>query len=246
MRSDRGKLAGKVALITGAARGMGAAEARLFAAEGARVIIADREDATTLATEIGGRYQPLDVTSEQAWLAAIENCAGIEGRLDALINNAGVLRQATIGETNREMFDHVVAVNQTGPFLGMKTAFPLMARTGGSIVNVSSTAGLRGAANHMAYVGSKFALRGMTKVAAIEFARHGIRVNSVHPGLIETPMIDPYFEGRTETFTARQLIDRAGRPEEVAEMVLFLASDASSFSTGAEFLCDGGVMTGTR
>jgi 3alpha(or 20beta)-hydroxysteroid dehydrogenase len=239
-------LSGKVALVTGAARGMGAATARLLAAEGARVVLADVEDATALADEIGGRFRRLDVTSEADWQAAVDSCSTIEGRLDILVNNAGILRRAPLTETSREMFDLVVAVNQTGPFLGMKIAAPLMARQGGSIVNVSSTAGLRGAPGHAAYVASKFALRGMTKVAAIEFAPLGIRVNSVHPGLIETPMIDPYVAEGTAASVSRQLIDRVGNPAEVAAMILFLASDASSYSTGAEFLCDGGLMTGVR
>lgn len=243
------RLDGKVALITGAARGQGAAEARLFAAHGARVVLADLDgpEGVALAAEIGGMFLPLDVTSESDWQAAIAAIEAAHGRLDVLVNNAGILRRARIEDTDLALFNATVAVNQTGVFLGMKAAVWLMKPTGGSIVNVSSTAGLRGAPEHLAYCASKFAVRGMTKVAAIEFAPYGIRVNSVHPGLIETPMLDPFLDGAAmSAFTERQLVNRAGTPDEVAQMVLFLASDASSYSTGVEFICDGGLTTGSR
>jgi 3alpha(or 20beta)-hydroxysteroid dehydrogenase len=244
-----GRLDGKVALISGAARGMGAEEARLFATEGARVVLGDvlHEEGRRLADEIGGLYVPLDVADEAAWTTAVAAAEARHGALHILVNNAAILRRAPIEECSLEEFERVVAVNQTGTFLGMKAAVRLMKATGGSIVNISSTAGIRGPANNIAYVASKFAVRGMTKVAANEFAKYGIRVNSVHPGLIETPMIDDFFDlAGTEAFAARQLINRLGTAREVAEMVLFLASDASSYSTGAEFICDGGVTTGNR
>ncbi|MDL2399133.1 SDR family oxidoreductase [Rhizobium mayense] len=244
-----GRLDGKVALISGAARGMGAEEARLFAAEGAKVVLADviHDQGRKLAKEIGGLYVPLNVASEADWNDAIAAIERNFGALQILVNNAAILRRAPIEACSLDMYEEVIAVNQTGVFLGMKTAVRLMKNTGGSIVNISSTAGIRGPANNVAYVASKFAVRGMTKVAANEFARYGIRVNSVHPGLIETPMIDPFLDQEgIDAFAARQLINRLGTAREVAEMVLFLASDASAYSTGAEFICDGGVTTGNR
>lgn len=243
--SDDLSLVGKVALVTGAARGMGAAIARRLADAGARVILADRQTAPGTGNVVG-RFQPLDVTDETAWREAIESCARIEGRLDVLVNNAGILRVAPIAETSRHMFDEVVAINQTGVFLGMKTTFPLLARQGGSIVNISSTAGLRAAANHIAYVASKFAVHGMTKVAAIEYGTHAIRVNSVHPGLIDTPMVAPFHPKGVAAFASRQLVSRIGQPQDIAGLVHFLASDAAAFCTGAEFICDGGYLTGAR
>jgi 3alpha(or 20beta)-hydroxysteroid dehydrogenase len=237
-------LAGRVALVTGAAGGIGGAIVRRLRAAGARVIAADRVPGN--ADPAGARFQPLDVTDEGSWKAAMDGCAVTEGRLDILVNCAGILRAAPIPETSREMFDAVVAVNQTGVFLGMKAAFALMARQGGSIINVSSTAGLKAAANHVAYVASKFAVTGMTKVAAIEFGPKAIRVNSVHPGLIDTPMVAPFFPQGTAAFAHRQLLDQPGQPQDVAELVQFLASDAARFCTGGEFVCDGGYVTGGR
>ena len=244
-----GRLDGKVALISGAARGMGAEEARLFAAEGAKVVLADviHDQGRKLAKEIGGLYLPLNVASEADWNDAIAAIEKNFGALQILVNNAAILRRAPIEDCSLDMFEEVIAVSQTGVFLGMKAAVKLMKNTGGSIVNISSTAGIRGPANNVAYVASKLAVRGMTKVAANEFAKYGIRVNSVHPGLIETPMIDPFLDQEAiDAFAARQLINRLGTAREVAEMVLFLASDASAYSTGAEFICDGGVTTGNR
>ncbi|KAA0698331.1 SDR family NAD(P)-dependent oxidoreductase [Neorhizobium sp. P12A] len=244
-----GRLDGKVALISGAARGQGAEEARLFAEEGAKVILGDieHEEGQRVAQEVGGIYVPLNVAKEADWIAAVAVAEEKFGALHILVNNAAILRRAPIEDCTLEEYEQVIAVNQTGVFLGIKSAVRLMKRTGGSIVNISSTAGIRGPANNVAYVASKFAIRGMTKVAANEFAKYGIRVNSVHPGLIETPMIDPFFDDEAiRTFAARQLINRLGTSREVAEMVLFLASDASSYSTGAEFICDGGVTTGNR
>jgi 3alpha(or 20beta)-hydroxysteroid dehydrogenase len=242
--SDR--LAGKVALVTGAARGMGAAEARLFAAEGAVVVAADvRPEVLVLATEVGARALTLDVGSEEAWRDAISICETEHGRLDVLVNNAG------IGGSHRHLVDlpldeylDVITVNQVGVFLGMKHAAPLMAEGGGgSIVNISSTNGLVGAAKSTAYVASKFAVRGMTKAAAIDLGPLGIRVNSVHPGGIETPLLTA--EGRFDpeyVFPFSRLpAGRVGQPEDVAHMVLFLASDDSRYCTGAEFVVDGGM-----
>ncbi|MFA5581152.1 MAG: SDR family oxidoreductase [Paracoccaceae bacterium] len=238
-------LSGKVALVTGAASGMGAAIARRLAHAGAQVIAADRAAFDT-APLPGCRHQHLDVTDEASWQETMASIEATEGRLDILVNNAGVLRVAPLPETTREMFDEVVSINQTGVFLGMKAAFALLSRQGGSIVNMSSTAGLKAAANHVAYVASKFAVHGMTKVAAIEFGPHGIRVNSIHPGLIDTPMVQPFHPAGVAAFAPRQLLDHIGQPQDVAEMVAFLASDAARFSTGAEFICDGGYLTGGR
>lgn len=237
-------LSGRVAFVTGAAGGIGGAIVRRLTGAGAKVIAADRVDEGALPE--GTRFQPLDVTDEASWQAAMDGGALIEGRLDILVNCAGILRVAPLPETSRAMFDAVVAVNQTGVFLGMKAAYPLLARQGGCIVNVSSTAGLKAAANHVAYVASKFAVTGMTKVAAIEFGPKAIRVNSVHPGLIDTPMVAPFFPQGTASFAPRQLLDHTGQPQDVAELVLFLASDASRFCTGGEFVCDGGYVTGGR
>ena len=246
-----GRLAGKVALISGAARGQGAAEARLFAAEGAAVVLGDvlDEQGAALAAEIGERaaYVPLDVTREHAWQRAVELALARFGRLDVLVNNAGILRPGPVESLPLADFEAVVRVNQVGCFLGMQAAIPaLRAAGGGSIVNISSIAGIRGRAGVIAYAASKWAILGRTKSAALELGRYGIRVNSVHPGAIETPMIDgPEFGPAVRAaHVARLPIARMGEPADVAPLVLFLASDESAYCTGAEFVVDGGATAG--
>lgn len=238
-----GKLDGKVCLITGGARGQGAAEARLFQAEGGEVWLADvlDDDGQALATELGCQYRHLDVRDETMWQTLIADIEASAGGLHALINNAGIFRANRMVDTPTEEFQLVMDINCTGVFLGMRTAAPLMmASGGGAIVNISSMAGLRAAAGSMAYGASKWAVRGMTKTAAVELARKGIRVNSIHPGLIETPMAEQLGPG-VEKMIRRTPLNRAAEAAEVAKMALFLASEESSYSTGSEFIIDGGL-----
>ena len=237
-----GRISGKVCIVTGGARGQGAEEARLFAAEGGKVWITDvlDEEGEALAAEIGANYRTLDVRDEAQWAALVEEVMGTDGALNVLVNNAGIFRQNRLVDTTKEEFELVMDINTTGVFLGMRAAAPAMMQSGsGSIINISSLAGLRAATRAVAYGASKWAVRGMTKAAAVEFARKGIRVNSIHPGLIETPMADQL--GPTEKMIKRTPLGRIAQAEEVAKMALFLASDESSYSTGSEFIIDGGL-----
>jgi 3alpha(or 20beta)-hydroxysteroid dehydrogenase len=243
-----GRLDGKVAIITGGARGQGAAEARLFADEGARVVVGDvlDEPGQAVADELGtdsAAYLHLDVTDEAGWAAAVSLAEERFGPVNVLVNNAGILMFEAIQRTKRADFERILQVNLVGVYLGIKAVTPSMSRAGGgSIVNTSSTAGLTGLPYLGAYVASKWAVRGLTKSAAIDLGPKGIRVNSVHPGGIDTPMLDgidtdsPYYK--------RLPVPRLGQPEEVARAVLFLASDESSYTTGAELSVDGGATAG--
>ena len=251
-----GKLDGQVALISGAARGQGEAQARLFAREGAAVALGDvlEDDGQRVAESIndtGGQamFQKLDVTEVSSWNSMIEETVSQFGRLDIVINNAGIARVRLIEDSSLEEYLEVIRINQLGVWLGMKAAIPALKEAGGGcIINTSSTAGLEGYSGLGAYVSSKFAVRGMTKVAAIELGPYNIRVNSVHPGPIDTPMIrDPQIR-RTDDddfdIASNSPIPRVGRVDEVAAMMLFIAADAT-YSTGAEFVIDGGVTAGT-
>ncbi len=251
-----GKLDGQVALISGGARGQGEAQARLFAREGAAVALGDvlEEDGQRVAESIndtGGQamFQKLDVTEASSWQSMVDESVSQFGRLDIVINNAGIARVNLIEDSTLQDYLDVILVNQLGVWLGMKTAIPALKEAGGGcIINTSSTAGLEGYSGLGAYVSSKFAVRGMTKVAALELAPYNIRVNSVHPGPIDTPMIrDPQIQ-RTDDedfdIAGTAPIPRVGHVAEVAKMMLFIAADAT-YSTGAEFVIDGGVTAGT-
>ncbi len=239
-----GRLVDKVAVITGAARGQGAAEARRFAAEGATVVLTDVRDelGAQTAADIGARasYLSLDVTDDGQWKDVVQHATAEFGRIDVLVNNAGIFELGGI-DTPLGDWNRVIAVNQTGVFLGMQAVAPIMREQGsGSIINISSVAALMGSPMAMAYTASKWAVRGMTKGAALELAPFGVRANSVHPGMIETPMLDVLGDSR-ETVLARVPMGRYAEPDEVAELVLFLASDESAYCTGHEFVVDGGM-----
>jgi len=238
-----GRLDGKVCIITGAARGQGASEAELFTREGAVVWLADVLDAPgqALAQRIGGTYRRLDVSDEAGWERLVDEILVRDGRVDVLINNAGIFRSNRLVDTPLDEFEQVMAVNCRGVFLGMRAvARPMREAGSGSIVNISSLAGLKGAAGAFAYATSKWAVRGMTKTAAVELARRGIRVNSIHPGLIDTDMAQQ-LPGGTERMQRGIPLGRPAAAGEVAKLALFLASDESSYSTGSEFIVDGGM-----
>jgi 3alpha(or 20beta)-hydroxysteroid dehydrogenase len=248
-----GRLEAKVALITGAASGQGAAEARLFAAEGATVVVADLDEpgGRAVATELGesGVFVPLDVADAAQWTAAVEQSVAAFGGIDVLVNNAGVgFPPRRLEDERPEEHDRVMATNLRGVYLGMRAVLPAMtARGAGSIVNISSIDGLVGVAGMTSYAASKFAVTGMTRTAALELGRRGIRVNSIHPGVIETPLVrtaPAETLARLQTVLDRQPIPRMGRPEEVAYLALYLASDESSYCTGAQFVVDGGHLAG--
>lgn len=240
-------LNGKVAIITGGARGMGAAHARRFVEEGARVVISDvlPEGADT-ARQLGVAcvFVRADVSSESAWAEVMDFCAAEFGTPSVLVNNAAILHGSPISELSLDDYRRVVEINQIGVLLGMKAVWPAMkAAGGGSIVNISSVAGMRGGAGLWAYSSSKYAVRGLTQCGALEGAAHGIRVNSVHPGSIDTPMLDGEDPAETSAFVATLPIARMAQPQEVSEVVLFLASDAASYVTGSEYVVDGGLLS---
>jgi len=245
------RLEGKVAMITGAARGQGAAEARLFAQEGAKVIVADVSDPEGIAVaaeiaEAGGDaiYVHLDVTDESEWDAAVQSAVTSFGKLDILVNNAGIWRRGHVMETSSEQWDDIMDVNAKGVFLGTKAAIPEMRKAGGgSIVNISSTAGLVGSKTSSAYSASKGAVRIFSKSTAIQYASEGIRANSIHPGPIDTDMGDQVWPDSTsrEASISRTALSRIGTAQDIAYGALYLASDESSFVTGSELVIDGGV-----
>ncbi|QES50613.1 3-alpha-hydroxysteroid dehydrogenase [Streptomyces venezuelae] len=238
-------LDGKVVLLTGAGRGQGAAEARLCAAAGARVVLTDvrEEEGRAVAAELGGQglFLRHDVADPASWDSVVRATVEAFGTVSALVNNAALWHTAHVEEQSPEGFERLFRVNLLGPFLGIRAVAPVLrAAGGGSIVNISSTAGLVGIPGHAAYGSTKFGLRGLTRSAALDLGGDRIRVNSVHPGAIDTPMVADAVAGRDWSHLP---LARMGRPEEVGELVLFLCSDASSYITGAEFTVDGGMTT---
>jgi 3alpha(or 20beta)-hydroxysteroid dehydrogenase len=250
-----GRLDGKVALITGGARGMGKSHARHFVAEGAKVVLGDLLDdrGKALADELGEascRYIHQDVTSEEDWAAAVGATLDAFGTLNVLVNNAGILLNKKIADMSLAEFRSVIEVNLVGQWLGIKSVIePMTAAGGGSIVNISSVEGFHGAAGMSAYSASKFGVRGITRSAAQELGKAGIRVNSVHPGGIMTTMTATAFETFTdiadgEGFMRALPISRFAKSSEVSPLVVYLASDESSYCTGSEFVVDGGMLSG--
>jgi len=247
-----GRLAGKVALITGAAMGQGAAEARRFAAEDARVVVTDvlADGARAVADEIGDAAiaVALDVTVPDQWDATVRAAVDAFGRVDVLVNNAGIgIPPRVMEESTLEDHRRTMAVNLDGVWFGMRAVVPAMRDGGGSIVNISSIDGIVGVAGMTSYAASKFGVTGLTKSAALELGRYGIRVNSIHPGVIASPMVErapAEVRARLDRLMAQQPIPRMGTPEEVANLALFLASDESSYCTGAQFVIDGGHIAG--
>ena len=234
------RLDGKVALITGAAHGHGAAAARLFREAGAEVVVADldRLNGEAVARRTGARFAALDVTSAESWHQVVDTTVDEFARIDVLYNSAGIIAWHTMTETPLDVWQRIIAVNQTGPFLGMQTVAPVMKRQrSGSIINTSSVGGLGGSSPCYAYGTTKWALRGMTRSAAQELGPFNVRVNAILPGTIRSRMI----EGMDTDAMARTIpLRRVGDPEDVAKLALWLASDESSYASGADFLVDGG------
>jgi 3alpha(or 20beta)-hydroxysteroid dehydrogenase len=240
-----GRLAGKIAIITGAAQGMGAAHARKFIEEGAKVVLSDlnEEKGKGLSAELGENalFIKHNVTSAEDWATVITQTEQAFGPVNVLVNNAGITMAKSILAVTEEEYRRIVDINQVSVFLGMKAAIPSMQKAGsGSIVNISSLNGM--VAGAIGYTDTKFAVRGMTKAAAIECAHYGIRVNSVHPGVIATPMVvQEDTKAAVEEFSKHIPLKRVAQPEEVSSLVVYLASDESSYSTGSEFIVDGGI-----
>jgi 3alpha(or 20beta)-hydroxysteroid dehydrogenase len=237
-------LAGKVIAISGGARGMGAAEARLFIGEGAKVTIGDVlvDEGEALARELGNaaKFIWLDVGREQSWRQFFASVDTAFGRLDGLVNNAGILTPGNLADLTIEQITRAFEINQLGPMLGMKHALPLMRRSGGgSIVNMSSSVAVRPFAGIGAYAATKWAIRGLTRIAALEFVEDNIRVNAVLPGYIRTPMTEAFGESMHDVGVSLTPTKRAGRPEEVAQLVRFLLSNESAYISGADYAIDG-------
>jgi 3alpha(or 20beta)-hydroxysteroid dehydrogenase len=249
-----GQLDGKVALITGGARGMGKAHVRRFLDEGAKVVFGDvlEEEGAKLAADLGDgvRFVRMDVSKEEDWQRAAETATDAFGTLNVLVNNAGILRHKTIEDMGLDEFRTILDVNLVGQWLGVKTVTaPMREAGGGSIVNVSSTEGFIGAAGLAAYSASKFGVRGLTKSAARELGQYGIRVNSIHPGGVLTPLtmqddIVSATAGSADAFMKALPLGRMGKSQEVSGLIVYLASDDSSYCTGSEVLVDGGMLTG--
>jgi 3alpha(or 20beta)-hydroxysteroid dehydrogenase len=243
---DATRLTGKVAIITGAARGFGAQTATLFAARGAKVLVTDADDGTAeVAASIGdnARAMKLDVTSEADWSAAFGEAEQAFGRVDILVNNAGIMSPGSLQETSAAMFESFFRVNQLGVLLGMKAAVDPLTRSGrGAIVNLSSCLAMRGVKGNIGYAATKWAVRGLTKCAALELAPLGIRVNAVMPGAGQTRMLDPFGEDVRNEMLAGIPFGRFGKASEIAEVIAFLASDAASYVSGAELSVDGAVF----
>jgi 3alpha(or 20beta)-hydroxysteroid dehydrogenase len=240
------RLEGKVAIVTGAARGQGEAEARLMAANGAMVILTDvlAEQGRAVAADMGdsARFVEHDVASEEGWARVVETAVSAFGSVDVLVNNAAISRPLKLEDTDLATYQHVIDVNQVGVFLGMRAVLEPMKRAGGgAIINVASVAGLQGTSTLFAYTASKWAVRGMSKSAALELARYNIRVNVINPGVIDTPINHDNPDKMNQVLVKTTPMRRMGEPSEIAEAVLFVASDAASFATGADFTIDGGM-----
>ena len=239
-----GRLAGKVALISGGARGMGASHAREMVAHGAKVVCGDILDADgeLVAKELGedARYVHLDVTRAEDWDAAVATAVAEFGGVDILVNNAGILNIGTVEGFEMAEWHRILDINLTGVFLGIRAVVPAMKKAGhGSIINISSIEGMAGTIASHGYTATKFAVRGLTKSTALELGQFGIRVNSVHPGLVKTPMADWVPEDILQS-----ALGRIAQPKEISNLVVYLASDESSYSTGSEFVVDGGTLAG--
>ncbi|MBB3386205.1 MULTISPECIES: glucose 1-dehydrogenase [unclassified Rhizobium] len=236
---------GRVVMITGAGQGMGADEAVAFASAGAKVVLADLadENVQALVAQIGSDKAlavHLDVRDTDNWARAVKIASDHFGRIDVLINNAGILRFTPVDQCSDEEWEQVTSINLTGTFKGIRAIAPIMKSVGaGSIINISSTAGIKAFGSVPAYVTSKFGVRGLTKAAALDLAPFNIRVNSIHPGNVETPMIEGLYHEYKHV-----PMNRAARPSEISKLAMFLASDASSFCTGSEFVADGGETAG--